>query len=181
MWVPGLRGGVILVLFVGLMSRLPVVKVVDVLPGWRNALIFPLYYLSLKKFTWSEKLATRCAKFHFFLPHDFIEIPRVKLMILTQKIIFHPGVCHSHQSSCQFHHSSYIKVSKISPTPRTRNSYARPSVGQPLVLGWVSVPWVSLRSLRLIQPTRGPLPPPQKKINAVSAFGQNLTWHVPQS
>ena len=33
MRVAGLRGGVILVLFVGLMGRLPVVKVVDLLAG----------------------------------------------------------------------------------------------------------------------------------------------------
>ena len=89
MRVAGLRGGVILARFVGMMGRLPVVKVVVLLTGWKNVLIFPLHYLYLKKFTQSGEPATRSARLRFFfLPREFIDKSRVKLRILTQKIIF---------------------------------------------------------------------------------------------
>ena len=60
--VAGLRGGVILVLLV----KLPVVKVVDLLAGWKYPLIFPLFDLSMKKFTRSENPAICCAKLQVF-------------------------------------------------------------------------------------------------------------------
>ena len=69
-----------------------------------------------------------------FLPREFVEKSRVKLRILTRKIIFRAGECPFHHSSSQSHHSNYLKVSKISPTPQTRNSHARPSGGAALKL-----------------------------------------------
>ena len=44
---------------------------------------------------------------------------------------FLASFCHFQHASCQFHHSCYLKVSKISATPHTRNPYARPNVEQP--------------------------------------------------
>ena len=36
-----------------------------------------------------------------------------------QKIIFRASVCHFHDTGCQFHHSNYLKVNKISANPQT--------------------------------------------------------------
>ena len=68
----------------------------------------------------------------FFPPRKHVEKSRVELRILTLKIFFRAGVHPFHHSSCQSHHSYYLKVSKISSIPQTRNSHARPSVRQPL-------------------------------------------------
>ena len=51
---------------------------------------------------------------------------------MKQKIIFCASVRPFHHKSCQYHHSNYLKVIRMSATPQTRNLHARPSVGQPL-------------------------------------------------
>ena len=108
--------------------------------GWKNALIFPLYYLSLRKFSRSENPAARSGRLRAFLFHVGLSRKKgVKLRILTQKIVFHAGVCPFHHTTCQPHNSNYLKVSKISSAPQTRDPYARPSVRRPLVSQRISM------------------------------------------
>ena len=48
-----------------------------------------------------------------------------------QIIIYRATLCLFQHTNRQSHHSNHIKVGKISVTPQTRNTHARPSVGQP--------------------------------------------------
>ena len=62
MQVAGLRGGVILVLFVGLIGRLSVGNFLTCSLDEKSLLTFTLYHLPLKIFTRSEEPATRNAR-----------------------------------------------------------------------------------------------------------------------
>ena len=113
-------------------GRPPAVKVVGLLTGLENALIFLFYYLSLKTFTRSEKPATRSAGLRVFPSTWVYRKIKSEIKDINVENHFRAGVCPFHNWSCQSHHPNYLKVSKIYPTPLTRNLHARLSGGQPL-------------------------------------------------
>ena len=82
----------------------------------------------------NPQLAVRCSGFS--LSRALIRKSKIKLMILSQIIIFRATLCPFQHASRQFHHPYYLKMSKIPVTPQTPNRHACPSVVQPETSIW---------------------------------------------